>query len=263
MPRSLTLFTLFGTPVRAHISWPIALIIITAALGVSISAAVNSPQENAAAYALATATALAIAASVVIHEFAHVLTARRFGIQATDITLFALGGVSHLDHDDAGTPRVDAAVSIAGPVMSLAVGLALGAALRITNTLDESSTSGFLLSAAEAFSLEPAFLIRLGIEYVAIANIVIGLANLIPLFPLDGGRILSAILWMMTGSQVRAVKTAALIGQAGAAGIILYGAYNLFFGELLPGVWLTVIGVFLMEGAVREGAEQAIERPVQ
>ena len=228
MPRSLKIATILGVPVRVHYSWPVALILITVALGASISNDYSLPRELLAPYSIAATVALAIAASVLLHELAHVLIARRLGIQSSGITLFALGGISHLDDDETGTPRADIAVSIAGPLASLALGLVLAANSLLPNGL-----------------IDPAH-----IEYVALANIALGLFNLLPLFPLDGGRILSATLWAITSNRQRGIRIAALVGQLGAAAIIFYGAYNLFFGQLLIGAWLTAIGVFLMEAAV-------------
>ena len=228
MRRSLKIATILGVPVRLHYSWLIALSVITVALGASISDNYFHTGRFLAPYSIAATVALAIAASVLLHELAHVLIARRLGIQSSGITLFALGGVSHLDDDETGTPRADIAVSIAGPLTSLAIGLALGSISLIPNAL-----------------IDPAH-----IEYVALANIAIGLFNLLPLFPLDGGRVLSAALWAITGDRRRALRAASLVGQLGAAAIIFYGAYNLFFGELVIGVWVIAIGVFLMEAAV-------------
>ncbi len=250
MTRSLKLFTLFGTPVRVNYTWPIAPIIITVALGTTINSNYYFADGPLAPYSIAAAVALAIVASILLHELAHVLVARRFGIRASGITLFALGGVSHLDDDDHGRPRTDLAVSIAGPIASLAIGLALGMNSLIPNALiDPADIEYRYVSMAEA-APGPGFFLRLGIEYVAIANIIIGVFNLLPLFPLDGGRILSAILWAITNNRQRGIRIASLVGQLGAAAMIVYGAYNLFFGELLVGVWLIAIGVFLMEAAV-------------
>ena len=251
MTRSLKLFTLFGIPVRVNYTWPIAPIFITIALGTWVSNRYSPTGEVLVPYTFAAIVALCLTASVLIHEFAHVLVARRLGIRSSGITLFVLGGVSHLDVDDDRRPRTDFAVSIAGPATSLAIGLALGAISLLPRALADSADVEYrYASTAEMAALGPDFFLRLGIEYIAIANIVIGLFNLLPLFPLDGGRILSAILWAITNNRQRALRATSLIGQLGAAAMIVYGAYNLFFGELLIGVWFIAIGVFLMEAAV-------------
>ena len=251
MSRSLKLFTLFGTPVRVNYTWPIAPIFITIALGTWVSNRYTSTGEILGPYTFAAIVAFCLAVSVLIHEFAHVLVARRLGIRSSGITLFVLGGVSHLDVDDDRRPRTDFAVSIAGPITSLILGLVCGAISLLPDILTDPSTIEYrYVSMAEVTALGPDFFLRLGIEYLALVNIIIGLFNLLPLFPLDGGRILSAILWAITNNRQRALRTASLVGQLGAAVMIVYGAYNLFFGELLIGVWFIAIGVFLMEAAV-------------
>ncbi|MYD36598.1 MAG: hypothetical protein F4X20_06280 [Dehalococcoidia bacterium] len=264
MSRSLKLFTLFGTPVRVNYTWPIAPILITIALGTSLTG-LDSP---ALTYGFSALIALWLVASILLHEFAHILVARRLGISTSGITLFALGGVSHIDEDETG-PGKDLAVSIAGPLVSIALGLALGVVAFLLDAFFGLPTCAELHREAEEeyFSalgsstgervrinfgpcpMGPIFPVLL-FNWLAIANIIIGLFNLLPLFPLDGGRILSAILWGITSNRQRGIRIAALVGQLGAAAMIAYGAYNLFFGELLIGVWFIAIGVFLMEAAV-------------
>ncbi len=256
MTRSLKIFTLFGAPVRVSYTWPIAPALITIALGAWVNNRYSPTGEILVPYTFAVIVALCLTASVLIHEFAHVLVARRFGIRSSGITLFVLGGVSHLDVDDDRSPRTDLAVSIAGPITSLILGLVCGAISLLPDILTDPSTIEYRYVTLEEWPnmLVGPYLIYMALEYLAIANLVIGLFNLLPLFPLDGGRILSAILWAITNSRHRGIGIAALIGQLGAAAMIVYGAYNLFFGELLIGVWFIAIGVFLMEAAV--GASQ-------
>jgi len=269
MSRSLKVFTLFGTPVHVNYTWPIAPTFITVALGAWGSADLDSAWLTALVYGTSAVIALCLAASVLLHEFAHVLIARRLGISTSGITLFALGGVSHIEEDEAGPGR-ELAVSIAGPLASIGLGVAFYAvSLPLTALVALLST----VSCPDAFyatsgstpapityacSGGPTFL-ALPFFYIAIANIVIGLFNLLPLFPLDGGRILSAILWAITSNRQRGIRIAALLGQLGAAAMIVYGAYNLFFGELLIGVWFIAIGVFLMEAAVGASEPRSVE----
>ena len=263
MSRSLRLFTLFDTPVRISYTWPIAPIIITIALGTWVSNRYSPTGEILIPYTFAAIVALCLAVSVLIHEFAHVLVARRLGIRSTGITLFALGGVSRLDDDDHGRPRTDLAISMAGPITSLLLGLAAYIVYQSPLLLDKTPLLEleYRYGSMESIELAPLVLFFLAFEYLAIANIIIGLFNLLPLFPLDGGRILSAVLWAITSNRQQAVGIAALIGQLGAAAIIVYGAYNLFFGELLVGAWFIAIGVFLMEAAVSAIPRNEEEQP--
>ena len=235
MPRSLTLFTLFGVEVRVHISWPIVAVLITAVFALAILPDRNLDWSTLQLWLTGALIAVTLAASVLVHELAHVAIARRLGMKATTITLFIFGGVSAME-TDAAKPRTELLVSLAGPLTSLAIGLLAILLLTPGQTLatpaaDTSFTQTMLY-------------------FIALTNIVLGIFNLVPAFPLDGGRVLNSMLWAITGDRRRALRTASLVGQLGAAAMILYGAYNLFFGELLVGVWLIAIGVFLMEAAV-------------
>ena len=260
MPRSLKLFTLFGTQVRVHYTWPIAAVFVTAVFALAILPDLNPDWSLPQLWLTGALIAVALAASVFVHELTHIVVARRLGVGSTGITLFALGGVAHLD-DVTNRPRTELLIAIAGPMVSIAIGL--GAFILVTSvdqptyvmTTEYFYTEDGLRAHAHFYLPEEttpgqAFQYLRYIHTLAIANIIIGLFNLLPLFPLDGGRILSATLWAITGNRARATRTAALIGQLGAAAIIAYGAYNLFFGELLVGVWLIAIGVFLMEAAI-------------
>lgn len=235
MPRSLTLFSLFGAAIRVHISWPIVAVFITAVFALAILPDRNPDWSAPQLWLTGALIAVTLAASVLVHELAHVAIARRLRMKATTITLFIFGGVSAME-TDAAKPRTELLVSLAGPLTSLAIGL----------------LSILLLTPAQALATPTAdaSFPQTMLYYLAIANIIIGVFNLLPLFPLDGGRVLSAILWAITNNRQRGIRIAALVGQLGAGAMILYGAYNLFFGELLVGVWFIAIGVFLMEAAV-------------
>ena len=257
MPRSLKLFTLFGTQVRYPLHMadcrhpPSPLLIIYPDIR-RIPTGMIFSTPSRLSWSSSTA-------SVLVHEIAHVLVARRLGIRSTGVTLFALGGISHLD-EVTNRPRTELFIALAGPMVSIAIGLGAFILSSVDQPTYVMTTEYFYtedgLRAHAQFYLPEETTPGQAFQYVryihtlAIANIAIGLFNLLPLFPLDGGRILSATLWAITGNRARATRIAAPIGQLGAAAIIAYGAYNLFFGELLVGVWLIAIGVFLMEAAV-------------
>ena len=253
MPRSLKLFTLFGTPVRFHYTWPIAAIPIAGLLIIYPDIRRIPTWDD---ILFGASFMVILTASVLVHEMAHVLVARRLGIRSTGVTLFALGGISHLD-DVTNRPRSELFIAIAGPMVSIAIGLGTFVFATTVDQQSYSSTVQYYYTAdgqQQHVHLPPEVTVLSQtfqyIRYLAVANLIIGLFNLLPLFPLDGGRVLSAILWAITKDRARGIRVAALIGQLGAAAIIVYGAYNLFFGELLVGVWLIAIGVFLMEAAI-------------
>ncbi len=249
MPRSLSLGALFGTQVRVHISWPIAAAIITTAFALSILPDRN-PDWNAGQLWLAGATICAsLAVSVLIHELAHVVVARRFGMAACSITLFLFGGISEMA-GDVTRPRTELLIALAGPLTSLGIGLL--AALAYTAVQAGEFT---LVTPPGGATLLPVLL-----YYVALTNVVLGIFNLVPAFPLDGGRVLAAVLWVITGDRRRAIGTSSLMGQLAAAALITYGSYHLIFASMLSGLWLIGLGVFLMEAAVGAGGRE-LERP--
>ncbi len=243
MPRSLTLFNLFGAEVRIHISWPIIAVFITTVFALAILPDRNPGWSALQLWLTGALIAVTLAASILVHELAHVAIGRRLGMKATTITLFIFGGVSAME-TDAAKPRAELLVSLAGPLTSLVIGL-LAIVLLSPETLGAPAADA---SFAQTM-----------LYYIALTNIVLGIFNLIPAFPLDGGRVLNAILWIITGDRRRALRTASLIGQLGAAAMIVYGAYNLFLGELLIGVWFIAIGVFLMEAAVGASESRSVD----
>ena len=239
MPRSLTLFTAFDAKIRVHISWPIAAAFITTAFALAVLPDRHPDWPTPQLWLTGALIALTLAASVLTHELAHVAVGRRFDMTATTITLFIFGGISAMQND-ATRPRAELLVSIAGPITSLTIGLL--AILLYAAT----QPPGAILDPPAA----DATILQAILYYIALANIILGIFNLVPAFPLDGGRILSATLWAITGNRARAIRIAALIGQLGASAMIAYGAYQFIFGSALSGFWLIALGVFLMEAAV-------------
>ena len=238
MRYSRLLVHFFGIAVRVHVSWPLAAAFITVAFAFVLLPERFPLWGAGRLWSAGAAIALCLAVSVLAHEFAHVLVARRLGIRASTITLFVFGGVSSMD-DEATRPRTELLVSLAGPLTSLSLGLLGGLAIALTHG------GGPGLDAA----LENAVMPIVILYYLALTNLALGVFNLAPAFPLDGGRILSAALWAATGDRGRALQRASLIGQIGAALLITYGAYHAIFGSLLSGVWIIGVGVFLMEAA--------------
>ena len=241
----------FGIAIRVHASWPLAAAFITVAFAFVILPERFPLWGAGRLWSTGVSIALCLAVSVLAHEFAHVLVAQRLGIRASTITLFVFGGVSSMD-DEATRPRTELLVSLAGPLTSLSLGLLGGLAITLTHA------GGPGLDAA----LENAAMPVVILYYLALANLALGVFNLAPAFPLDGGRILSAALWAATGDRGGALRRASLIGQIGAGLLITYGAYHAMFGSLLSGVWIIGVGVFLMEATAGAGAiDGQIEAP--
>ena len=173
--------------------------------------------------------------SLLAHELAHALVARRRGVKVEGITLWLFGGVSRLEGDP-GSARAEALIAGVGPLTSFAVAvIALGF----------------------AFATQGSALLSLLFSWLAIVNVSLGLFNLIPAFPLDGGRLLSSILWWRSGSRQRGVHNAVRVGRVFAFLLIGAGVLEAFLGSVPNGIWIGFIGWFLLSAASSEEAGSA------
>jgi Zn-dependent protease/CBS domain-containing protein len=173
--------------------------------------------------------AMGLFVCVLAHELSHSLVAKEEGIPVEGITLFIFGGMARIG-GEASTPDVEFKVAAAGPLMSLAIGVACGLMYLVGG--------GFL--PAQARSL---------LFYFAFINLLLMTFNLVPGFPLDGGRLLRAILWKILGNFRQATFVASIFGRVVAGGLIGLGGLSLIFGGMLGGFWLVVIGLFLWHAA--------------
>jgi len=176
-------------------------------------------------------------ASVVIHELSHSLTARALGVEVLEITLFVFGGVSRLASEakDAWTEIKIAAV---GPLSSFC----LAATFRALSTLPASDPAGPSLTAVI-------------LNYLVVVNLALGVFNLLPGFPLDGGRVLRAFWWLVTGSPSRATRVATRWGVAVALLLIAYGIAQVVWLRNLGGLWMVLLGLFLRSAASASGRD--------
>ncbi len=227
---------LLGIPVVVHSSWFIALFVLSWSLAASYYPEQARGFSPGTYWGMGIVSALLLFGSVLVHELAHALVARRYGVRTRSITLFMFGGVAQIA---AEPPTADAelAIAAAGPAMSyLLAGLFW--------VLDRP-VSGTALGAI--------------IAYLAFINATLATFNLIPGFPLDGGRVLRAILWRRSGDLERATRTAAQSGRIVAFVFIGLGFLQIFRGAFVGGLWLVLIGWFL-ESAAQAGYEQVLLR---
>jgi Zn-dependent protease/CBS domain-containing protein len=217
-----------GIPVRIHISWVLIFLLVTWNL-----AGVVFPQQYpgwlpGVYLGSALLTSLLFFSSVLLHELAHSFVAQGRGLPVRDITLFIFGGVSDLS-EEPQTAATEFLMALVGPLTSLLLGSVF-----------------LLLSAVAGGTGQPLPAIT---RYLGGINISLGLFNLIPGFPLDGGRVLRSLLWRRTGNLTRATHTASLVGQAVAYLFILYGVWQIFAGQWGNGIWIAFIGWFLDNAA--------------
>ncbi len=225
---------LFGIDVAIHPSWFFVLVLVTFTLATSFFPVGYQDWGPVATWGAALSATLLLFGSVLAHEFGHSLVARSQGIPVRGITLFLLGGVASLERDP-DTPGREAWMAIAGPLVSVAIAAgSLGLALVLPG---------------------PEQLVAV-LLYLGLANAVLVVFNLLPGFPLDGGRVLHALLWWRSHNLLRATKQAAVVGQVFAWAFISLGALQLFGGGGFGGVWLALIG-WMMIQAARATAGQA------
>ena len=245
-PGGFALGRVFGIQVR--VDWSLSFIfgLIVLDLGAGVFPRWHPDWSAPLCWGVALAAALLFFASVLAHELSHALVARTRGIAVPRITLFLFGGVAELA-EEPRTPGAEFLIAIVGPLTSLAIG---GGALLASGLL-----AGPLLSDATLTSLESAKLLeQLGplptlLLWLGPVNVTLGLFNLIPGFPLDGGRVLRALLWAITHDAAKATRWAARTGQLVAVFMIVGGGMLALGGSAIQGVWLALLGWFLYKAA--------------
>ena len=235
MDSSVRLGRVAGIEIGLHWSLAIALVLIVWTLAGQIFPELAPDQSQTAYWLVSLLAALLVYVSLLAHEMGHALVARRLGVSVEGITLWIFGGVARLG-GDAATAGTEARIAIAGPIVSLVLAAAFGL---ITFVLD--ATGG------PALAVEGAF-------WLAFSNGMLLLFNLIPAYPLDGGRILRAWLWGRRGNRYRATSTAAAVSRVCSFLMIALGLFLLFLERDLSGVWLVFIGLFLLSAARNEEA---------
>lgn len=232
MRSHIRLGRLFGIEIRLHLSW----FFIAALLAVSLASqlyAVNRTWSHALVWSLATLTAVAFFAAILVHELSHAAVGRRRGAEIHAITLFALGGIAHMKRDTADA-RTEFWMGLAGPITSAAIGFSALAVARLF---------GWERDVAPA---TPGMVMLVWFGFI---NVSLAAFNLIPGFPLDGGRVLRAILWWRSGNPIGATRIAATVGQVVAAVLIGLGFLSFVSGGGFGGLWLAFIGLFLIDAA--------------
>jgi Zn-dependent protease len=231
MNGSVRIGSVRGVALRTHWSVPLLMLLFAYGLG-SRTLPAYAPGRAAAVYAVAgVAGGLLLLMSLVVHEAAHALTARRAGIPVQDMTLWALGGMTRMDRP--ATARAAFAVAVSGPLASLVVGGAgLGAAAGVEAAL------GWRIPVAV-------------LGWLGGMNVLLGVFNLLPAAPLDGGRVLEAAMWWRTGDRDRAQRAAGRSGQIVGMVLVAVG-WLAFLRGVGGGLWLAVIGLFIAFTAAAE-----------
>lgn len=224
--RKFRLFRLWGFDVHIDISWFFVAALIMLSLAVTFFPA-RYPNLDISTYSLMAAiAAIAFFASIIIHEFCHSLVARHYGMPMKGITLWMLGGVAEMSEEPSG-PKAEFLMAAAGPLASLAI------------------AGGCYYLSALAVAQEWNIIARGVLEYLWRINIILILFNLIPAFPLDGGRLLRAVLWGWSRKLRWATRISSGIGRAFGLVLMVLGVFAFLSGSGAGGLWYFIIGLFI------------------
>lgn len=238
MGKSFRIGKIFGIPFMLDFSWFLIFIFVTLMLSMSFFPNSFEGWPSAYYWIVGIATSLLFFASVIVHELAHSIMSKRAGIQVKSITLFLFGGIAQISKE-ATQPKTELVISIAGPVSSLLLG---GIFYGIAYLCNGWNVYIFALT-----------------SYLSYVNLILAAFNMIPGFPLDGGRVLRAVVWLTTGNYLRATKIATTAGTVISIAMIAAGVLIFFIWGYFDGLWLIFIGFFL-NGAARATYQQTAMR---
>jgi Zn-dependent protease len=232
----LTIARIWGIPISVHVSWLLVFALVASSLAGGYFPSLHPEWGAATRWALGALTSLAFFACVLVHELAHSRVALQNGIPIRGITLFVFGGVAQISRE-AASPGVEFRIAIAGPLTSLGLaGLFAGI-----------GTSAGSVAVASVPAL-----------WLARINLAVALFNLLPGFPLDGGRVLRAAVWAWTGSFERSDRAASRAGEALALALIGFGVLRALGGDVVGGLWMALIGWFMQNAVVSGRAEATL-----
>ena len=227
MGASLRLGKILGIPIEINASWLVVFLLLTFVLVQEFGEA-NLDWSVGQMWLVAVLLAVLFFVSVLTHELSHSLLARRKGIPVQGITLFIFGGVSRLTREPS-RPLTEFQIAVVGPLTSLVLAAVFGGLWYLLGASD--STLGVIL-----------FLL-------AWSNLTLGGFNILPGYPLDGGRVLRAVVWGLTGDHRRATSVATRAGQAIGGLTVLIGVAMGVFANPVDGVWIALVGAFLLSVA--------------
>ncbi len=240
MPGSFRVARILGIDIRIHISWVLIFLLVLLSLADQVFPDWYPQWSQQKTFLISAIAALLFFTSVLLHELAHAIVALRFKMSVSSITLFLLGGVANLTKEPPSA-KAEFFMASAGPLTSLTIGaLAFLVQQLVTNNIDVVP------------SLQPVEGVA---RYLSFINIAVALFNLVPGFPLDGGRVLRSIIWGVRRDRVAATRIAARGGQLVAGLMVVYGVSRALDGEAMTGLWMFLIAYFLY-GAASQSLQQ-------
>ena len=236
--KKIGLFSILGFRVSLDFSWFFLAILIVWSLSRGYFPAVIEGLDPNTALVLGIVGALGLFFSIIFHEFSHAIVARQFDIPIAGITLFIFGGVAELEKEPPSA-KSEFLMAIAGPIASYVLAIAF----YIIAGLLPDATAGAPLAAV--------------FSYLAVINTILATFNLLPAFPLDGGRVFRAAIWGWTGNLQRATKLAAGTGRILGTFLMVLGVFSIISGNFVAGMWQALIGLFII-GAARSSEIQMV-----
>ena len=240
--KGIRLFELFGFTVEIDLSWLLIFALITWSLAVGYFPTFFPGQSTGMYWWMGFVGGLGLFASIVLHELSHSLVARRYGLEMRGIRLFIFGGVAQMDEEPA-SPKAEFLMAIAGPIASVVIAAVAYGLYRLGRAGDWGTPAVALLF------------------YLGWVNAIVAAFNILPAFPLDGGRILRSILWQVKGNIKWATRIASYGGSAFAVLLMVLGFLNLLGGNVIGGIWWILLGLFL-RAAAASSYQQLIVRDV-
>jgi len=228
MKRSLVIGSVRGIEIEVHISWLIVFALITWTMATTFFPQSYPDWSASTQWALSAIIALLLFVSVLLHELSHSLVSIKMGNEVKKITLFIFGGVAHLE-DEPDHPLNELKMAIAGPAMSIFLGLLLMLTANLLGTAGAPEQ------------------VTVPLAYMADVNLILAIFNLVPAFPLDGGRVLRAIIWHFKGDLRLATKIASSAGALFGYMLIFSGVFVLMAGDFINGIWVAFIGWFIQQ----------------
>jgi len=238
------LFKLFGIPIRVDLSWFVIVLLITWSLATAAFPLYYKDLQTSTYWALGLAGALGLFVSILLHELSHSVVAKRYGISIKGITLFIFGGVAEMEQEPPSA-KAEFLVAIAGPIASVLI-----------------ATACFATAAVGQTYLGPIPFLGV-LWYLAFINTILVLFNMIPAFPLDGGRVLRSILWRLRGDLREATRVTSSIGSFFGLFLIAFSVLNVIGGNFIGGMWYFLIGMFLRSAAQMSYQHVLIRRALE
>lgn len=235
--RSAASFNLLGVNIRLDASWILLALLIAWSLASGTFPELYRGLPPTTYWGMAAVTVVGVAVSIILHELGHTLVARAFGLPIRSITLFVFGGVAEMEGEPKA-PLTELLMAIAGPIVSVLLGLAFLALAALVPPTAPPEYAGVL-------------------HYLGVLNLALAIFNMAPAFPLDGGRVLRALIWLFTADALRATRIAARSGEVIGIIMIALGAVAALTSHLVGGLWWVVLGWFIyaMARAHRSEAE--------